>query len=274
MRSLTRNVFVLFLAFAVAGIGCGEGASSSDPNGFTLKSGSLASGDNTLTTGEFADDFSVTAQPGQWIEVVMTSTEFDPYVILKPPSCPPTGTCDQQIDNDDLQSGDTRSFVFHNADQAGSWQILSTSSVPGETGAYDVAYRVVAAGTLPATAGIQNVTAGINASGTLASGDKTLTSGEFVDNYVFFGNAGQAVTIDLQSSVFDPYIIMFKPDKTQEENDDFDGSANHSRLETTLPVAGMYRISATSYSPNETGAYTLSMSAGGSGGGGAVPFRK
>ena len=204
----------------------------------------------------------------------MTSTEFNPYVILKPPSCPTTGTCDLQIDIDDVQSGDTRAFVFHNADQAGSWQILSTSSVPGETGAYDVAYRVVDAGTLPATAGIPNVASGINASGTLASGDKTLDSGEFVDNYAFYGTAGQAITIDMQSSVFDPYLILVRPDTEQEENDDFEGSGSLSRIETTLPVAGMYRLSATSYAPGESGAYTLNMSEGGSGGTGSVPFRK
>ena len=73
MRSLTRNFFILFVAFAAAG--CGEG-SSTDPDGFTHKSGSLSSGDDTLLSGEFADDYSVSAQPGQWIEVVMTSSEI------------------------------------------------------------------------------------------------------------------------------------------------------------------------------------------------------
>ena len=279
MRSLTRNFFILFVAFAAAGAGCGGGGST-DPDGFTHKSGSLSSGDDTLTSGEFADDYSVSAQPGQWIEVVMTSAEFDPYVILKPPSCQPTGTCEQQIDNDDLRSGDTRAFVFYNANQAGSWEILATSSSPGEAGAYDLAYRVVDAGATPATAGIQTAASGLNAAGMLAAGDKTLNSGEYVDNYVFFSNAGQAVTIDLRSSEFDPYLILFGPDDWQEDNDDFEGDESHSQIVAALPSAGMYRVSATSYTSGETGAYTLNMSGGGdapaanSGGGEVIPFEK
>ena len=277
MLSLTRRLFVLFVAFAATG--CGEGGSA-DPDGFTHKSGSLSSGDDTLTSGEFADAYSVSAQPGQWIEVVMTSSEIDPYVILKPPSCPQSGTCEQQIDNDDLQSGDTRAFVFYNADQAGSWEILATSSSPGETGGYDLAYRVVDAGSTPATAGIQNAASGLNSAGTLAAGDKTLDSGEYVDNYVFFGTAGQRVTIDLRSSEFDPYLILFGQDDWQDDNDDYNGDQSHSRIETTLPAAGMYRVSATSYTSDETGAYTLNMSVGGgapaadTGGGEAIPFEK
>lgn len=277
MHSLIHRFAILIAALALVITGCNTGGSS-DPGGFTEKTGSLASGDPTLTSGEFADDFAVTAQPGQWIEVVMTSTEIDPYVILKPPSCPPTGTCELQIDNDDLQSGDTRAFVYHTADQAGSWQILATSSGPGESGEYQLSYRVVEAGTMPATAGIQNAANGLNASGTLAAGDKTLSSGEFVDNYAFFGNAGQAVAIDLRSSVFDPYLILFKPDKSQEDNDDFNADRTHSRIETTLPVAGMYRISATSFASGESGAYTLNMGAGGGSapptGGEVAPFQK
>ena len=279
MRSLSRNFFILFVAFVAAGVGCGEG-SSADPDGFTRKSGSLAYGDDTLESGEFADDYSVSAQPGQWIEIVMTSSEMDPYVILKPPSCPPTGTCEQQIDNDDLQSGDSRAFVFYNANQAGTWEILATSSNPGAAGAYDLAYRVADAGATPATAGIQNAASGLNAAGTLAAGDKTLNSGEYVDNYVFFGNAGQSVTIDMRSSEFDPYLILFRPDKSQEDNDDYNGDHAHSRIVTTLPAAGMYRVSATSYTSGETGAYTLNMSVGDgaqapdAGAGEVIPFEK
>ncbi len=278
MRMYSRRSIASLVALAALLAGCGGGGGTTDPEGFTHKDGSLASGDDTLTSGEFADEFSVSAQPGQWIEVVMTSSEVDPYVILKPPSCPQTGTCEQQVDNDDVQSGDTRAFVFHNATEAGSWQIIATSSVAGEMGAYDVAYRVVDGGTAPATAGVQSAANGLNASGTLAAGDKTLQSGEYIDNYVFYGNAGQSVTIDLESSAFDPYLILFMPDKSQEDNDDFEGSQSHSRLEMALPQSGMYRLSATSYAPGDTGPYTLVMSAGGAsapaGGEEAVPFEK
>ena len=131
-----------------------------------------------------------------------------------------------------------------------------------------------------ATAGIQNAANGLNAAGALIAGDKTLTSGEYVDNYVFYGDAGQSVTIDLRSSEFDPYLILFRPDKSQEDNDDYNGDQSHSRIVTTLSAAGMYRVSATSYTSGETGAYTLNVGGGGgapapnNGGGEVIPFEK
>ncbi|MCH7975679.1 MAG: hypothetical protein IIC18_03890 [Bacteroidetes bacterium] len=86
--------------------------------------------------------------------------------------------------------------------------------------------------------------------------------------------------VDLRSSEFDPYLILFRPDKSQEDNDDYNGDQSHSRIVTTLPAAGMYRVSATSYTSGETGAYTLNMNGGdgtpaaNSGGGEVVPFEK
>ena len=74
--------------------------------GQELYTGTLGAKDATLSSGEYADSYPVFASIGDWIHVAMTSPEFDPYVILKPPSCPVVGTCELQRDNDDVQSGD------------------------------------------------------------------------------------------------------------------------------------------------------------------------
>ncbi len=95
--------------------------------------------------------------------------------------------------------------------------------------------------------------------GYLETGDKTLDSGEFVDNYAFIGHAGQLVVIDMFSSEFDPYLILFLPDKSQEDNDDWEGSGEHARLEIILPLDGLYRVSATSFEAGETGSYSLEI---------------
>ncbi|HEX2077616.1 MAG TPA: hypothetical protein VHG08_07895, partial [Longimicrobium sp.] len=49
-------------------------------------------------------------------------------------------------------------------------------------------------------------------------------------------------------------------------NDDAEGQGTNSVLEVTLPAAGTYQIRANSYLKHQTGAYTLSVAAGGSGG--------
>lgn len=279
MQQAIRLCFAFALITVLAGAGCGGGGGATDPDGFENKSGSLGGSDDTLQSGEYSDSYSVSVSAGQLIEVSMSSTELDPYIIVKPPSCGAAGTCDLQYDNDDLQSGDTRAFAWLSANETGSYEIVATSSMPGESGAYDIRYRVVDAGSNPATPGVTSFSDGASRPGRLQAGDKTLTSGEFVDNYTFTGRAGDRVQVDMRSTELDPYLILWMPDKSQEDNDDWNGDTEHSRLEVTLPEDGMYRVSATTYTPGEEGAYSLEvglMSAGGDAGAGASgdPFDK
>ena len=223
--------------------------------------GVLGSKDDTLTTGEYTDSYTVFADVGDWVLAVMTSAEFDPYVIIKPPSCPPTGTCEQQRDNDDMQSGDETAVVLVRADEAGTWRVLATSSTPGESGSYQVTVDVAddpsAFETLaPLILSSYEVR---SQDGYLGDGDKTLNSGEYVDNYAFIGHAGQLVIIDMLSSEFDPYLILFLPDKSQEDIDDWEGSGEQAKLELILLLDGLYRVSATSFEPGETGRYSLEI---------------
>lgn len=278
---------VLLLAgFAALPLGCGGGGTT-DADGFRRETGALNTGDETLTSGEFADSHSIEVEAGQWVEVAMTSTEFDPYVILRPPSCTAAGTCEQQVDNDDFGS-DGSAFVWHRADEAGRWTVLATSAAVGESGAYEVAYRAVAAGELPATPGTA-LGSGRTERGRLETGDQTLGSGEFVDYYGFVGRTGDRVTVDLRSSEIDPYLLLQMPgDQPQAENDDWEGATDHARLEQTLPADGMYQVLVTTYRPGESGSYELQVMPGGAGTapsapgtpgstgatGGSDPFRK
>lgn len=98
--------------------------------------------------------------------------------------------------------------------------------------------------------------------GHLQSGDATLSSGEFVRWYELEGPAGQAVTLTLESDVFDTYLILAGPDGYQEDNDDGPGMGTNSRLEVGLPTTGLYRVGVTSYRPGETGPYVLRIEPG------------
>lgn len=107
--------------------------------------------------------------------------------------------------------------------------------------------------------------------GTLASGDAQLSSGEYYDTYEFQGRAGQRAVFDLTTSTFDPYIMVVAPSGEKKENDDFNDSKSHSRLELALEETGTYRVIVTSYEKGEAGAYELRIEAGGSGGVAAEP---
>ncbi|MEL6615608.1 MAG: hypothetical protein AAFQ43_07710 [Bacteroidota bacterium] len=104
----------------------------------TTESGALGPGDQTLQeTGEYYDRFEVVASEGQWIWTELISSEFDPYLILRPP----TG---EQIDVDDSQEGNTslaKNIV--QAGESGRWLIDVTTFAAGEQGAYELRYKVV-----------------------------------------------------------------------------------------------------------------------------------
>ena len=234
--------------------------------------GALEAGDETLSSGEYVDTYTVPADRGQWIEVVMTSDAIDPYLIMKPPSCTP-GACDDQADNDDFfATGDA--FLWVEAKEAGTWEILATSYAPGETGRYTVEVRVHDAGSLPTTPYTTLGTEGREEAGSLEEGDGTLRSGEYRDSFPFVARAGDRVAVDLTSSEFDTYLILQMPSGEQEDNDDWGDSTEHSRIALTLPEDGMYTVLVTTYEPGESGRYELSIRPEGRGEVTRDPFSK
>jgi hypothetical protein len=107
-----------------------DGGSASDGDVRT-ESGTLASGDQQLTSGEYADLYNINVDQGETIIVEMTSSQFDPYLILRPPG----GT---QVDNDDFEGDRTRSRIEYVATTGGSYDVIATSYAVGESGAYQV----------------------------------------------------------------------------------------------------------------------------------------
>jgi len=95
--------------------------------------------------------------------------------------------------------------------------------------------------------------------GRLQDGDAQLTSGEYVDVYVFEGRAGQQVTIQMSSSDVDSYVMIRGPSCFAEFNDDREEGDVDSQLTVRLPATGQYRIQATTFSPGESGRYSLSL---------------
>ena len=97
--------------------------------------GSLDSGDETLESGEYRDAYTIDVTAGEEVSAVVTSSDFDSYVILVSPS-------GEQEDNDDCTEGDTsRSCATLVADVSGTVRVLVTSYAPGETGAYTLVHE-------------------------------------------------------------------------------------------------------------------------------------
>jgi hypothetical protein len=236
--------------FYGVGLFSSDAAAAAAPGGGArMESGTLAFGDDTLSSGEYTDYFSVSGQQGEQITLDLRSQEFDPYLLVRMPN-------GETQENDDYEGSASRSLLSLALTESGDVDVFVTSYRPGETGSYTLQIgRMGAGGGVAAASGPQIER------GELRAGDDTLRSGEYVDSYDFYGQPGQHVVIDLTSNEFDTYVILKDPTGEQEENDDAD-RAGHSRLELDLTEAGNHRVMVTSYAVGETGSYELSINTG------------
>ncbi|MGJ3251897.1 MAG: PPC domain-containing protein [Elainellaceae cyanobacterium] len=103
--------------------------------------------------------------------------------------------------------------------------------------------------------------------GRLTADDSILPSdGSLYDEYSFEGRAGQQITISLESSDFDTYLILLGPNnEVLAQNDDVSATNLNSSLTVTLPSNGTYRVIANSYSSGDRGRYTLIATEAGQG---------
>jgi hypothetical protein len=218
------------------------------------RSGRLERGDDTLTTGEYVDSYDFEGAPGQRVSIELRSSTFDTYLILKDPA-------GEQVENDDADDGDVgHSSVEADLSESGTYRVLVTSYESGETGAYDLTIEPSdAERRSPGGNDVTTLTVGGSVTGELAAGDATFEDGEYHDLYVFDGAAGETVRIELASSDFDTYLGLITPAGEDIGNDDFEGDADRSVIELTLPEAGRYRVQATSYAAAETGRYRLML---------------
>jgi len=228
--------------------------------GQETRTGRLESGDETLTAGEYYDSYTVQGAAGQHLIVDLQSSDFDTYVgVLSP-----TG---EGTNNDDYEGSTSRSRVELDLTESGVWTIVATSFQQGETGAYTLTWS------LSGAVGGGDSGGDRFESGTLASGDRTLDSGEYYDTFTYSGQQGETVTFDLRSSAFDPYLIVRSPSDEQYDNDDFEGDVHRSLLSLTLEESGSWTVGVTSYEAGETGAYDLRITRAGAGGGGGIGDR-
>ena len=234
------------------------GVAAAVASGPRNESGTLTAGDATLRSGEYVDSYDFVGRPGQRVHIDLRSNDFDTYLILKDPN-------GEQEENDDFE-GTSRSVIDTDIGESGTYRVLVTSYGEAETGSYTLAIEQ-AAGAVPTTNAaardVSTLEVGATASGVLESSDGRLDDGEYRDLYVFNGSAGQNVRVDMNSSAFDTYLGVITPGGENIENDDHEGSTDHSRIEMALEETGRYRVVATSYSADMTGQYTVSLQQGG-----------
>lgn len=96
--------------------------------------------------------------------------------------------------------------------------------------------------------------------GRLGRNSDVLPDGSYYNAYVFEGQEGQQVAIEMASQELDSYLILLSQGNDSLYLEDDDGAGNYNaRMEVTLPVDGLYVIIANSYAGGQEGRYSLRL---------------
>ncbi|MFT4813412.1 MAG: hypothetical protein ACI9WR_000715 [Paracoccaceae bacterium] len=203
--------------------------------------GRLDSSDLARDDGSYYDSYTLTGTAGEIWVIDLSSSEFDTYLEVLSPN-------GEQFANDDFENTIDRSLLSLTLSETGTYQVVANSFGAGETGNYSLNMTLDSA----QANGDQQYT------GQLQQGDDTFTDGEYFDTYSFNGRPGQFVNIELSSNDFDTYLVLRSPNGDSENNDDAESSQN-SLISRELTEIGSYEVVVTSYGPEETGSYSLTI---------------
>ncbi len=227
-----RNRAVVFLLFFVVLF-----AGDARPNEIEF-TGVLEEGDETLEeTHEFSDTYEVRLVAGEFVDVSLTSEEFDTYLIIVPPE-------GDQMSVDDYYTDDTNAAMLFVAREAGIYEFVVTSHRPGETGSY----RLHCTTTQTHAEAVHE--------GELTEGDPfSWKGGEYYDRYELELGANDTRILSLDSDDFNTYLAIHTP---QGEVWYVYGFPTATTLEAG-EEGGTYTIIVTSMDTRETGAYRLEI---------------
>lgn len=223
----------------------------------TVHTGALESSDPVMEDGAWVDEYTIDATAGQEVVAVVTSVEFDPYVIV-------TGPSGEQTENDDFGSSREVALVEAIASESGSWRIQVTSYEAGQSGAYALALtsrmrtdatildeEFTVTGELPS-----GPTASV--SGVLDADDPKRSDESWYEGWSIDAQLGDRAVILLESPDFDAYLTLVSP-TGRAFNDDDGGGGTDSRLDMTFDEAGRWTVVANTLNAGDTGGYTLSV---------------
>lgn len=222
----------------------------------TVRVGALGAGDSTLQGGALFDEYAIDVPAGREVVAIVTSVDFDPYVIAIPPAGEP-------IEVDDY--GDSRdvAVVQEVAAEGGIWRIRVTSYESGESGDYSLVLttrqRTDAVLTEEEFVVTGALAPGAPISGTLATGDQVRDDDSWYDGWSLELEEGERVVIALASPDFDTYLTLVSPTGRTFNNDDDGEGGTDSRLDMVVDEAGRWTVVANSLNPGDTGAYSLTV---------------
>ncbi len=242
--------------------GSGNAAEVITLNGTPIQ-GRLTSDSSLLPSdNSYYNAYSFEGRSGQQVNIEMSSSDVDSYLILLSPQ-------GRDMAQDDDSGGERNARLQFVLPEDGTYTVLANSYGTRETGAYNLKVAEGAgsggSATRPPQGGgqVRVSSLPIRTQGILGENSQILPAdGSRYEEHVFEGTAGQRVVITLESRDFDPYLALIGPDEALlGENDDVSQNSLDSGLSVVLPADGLYRVLANTYDATGSGRYTLTVNA-------------
>ncbi len=241
--------------------------------------GTLSSDDSLYADTTYYRIYQFTAPAGRPVTIDLASDDFDPMLIIRGDDLP------SSIINDDGGPG-CASRVSQSFPGRGPYRILvNTTSTPHrQTGRFTLALTDgskpvqprdtrdcqapgAAAEGAPSGGGgaAHSIAVGQTQQGSLTRNDVLLTSDStYAQAWTMQAQAGQTVTIDLESDDFDAYLFLRGPgiNGGRDFQDDDSGGTCNARLTATFPQTGEFEIVVNTAGKYATGQFSLSVTTG------------
>ncbi|MBN8553702.1 MAG: PPC domain-containing protein [Caulobacterales bacterium] len=225
--------------------------------------GALIEGDSRTSADGLMDRYVLDLQAGTRVEITMRSEAFDTYLIGG--FLGPDGFEEIALDDDGLGEGLNSRLRFLAA-ETGRYEIRARGFAAMGAGDYQIGFAEQPAPVPGLAPG--SIAVGGSLDGDLSDGDAEFdwANDYRYDAYRFRARSGERFEAQVRSSEFDATLMVMSESRwgVVEQlafNDDGLNGGTDPRLRFSAPADGEYTLRVSSFSPGETGAYSLSLTA-------------
>ena len=196
--------------------------------------GRLQTGDHQVCNDNSpANLYTFKGTANQSIVLSMQGQSVKPYMVLLGPD-------GKKIGNTSANNGQSIARFYTRLPLNGTYTLIANTQGANQFGAYQ----------------LQAVTPMLFRKGELGSGDRLLPDGSPYQRYDFSGKAGQSITLSINSTQFEPFIVIAdNKDKIVWKGHLESGKG----LNVSLPNDGQYQILVSTMKPNEGGPYSIAI---------------
>lgn len=226
-------------------------------------SGALSASDFVSTYDAYLEAWELEGRAGNTVTIDLVSDDFDAMLYLTGP-----GLADTMSDDDGGDGCNARlSFTFL---ESGTFHVVATTLNSRTTGTYRIRVSEDAGSEPRYGCGEADPTAlmalpvegrslsmGSVESGRMHAFSATLSEGQPAEAWLLQGQAGERVTIVMESTDFDAYLYLTGPGLDAVLSDDDGAGDLNAQIDVTLPASGPYVVAASALSDGMEGAYTL-----------------